>query len=223
MNRLTPAPAVWTDANADLACVPYEINYDNEVYEPDVDDFFATVYVDYKPEHVSEFGQWLVKEVCCQEDVDTRTKWGVFIKCISGVPVLNMDVLNAKIEEECLKLVSPSCWQEWKLVPTWCECVTSAFREWQQQVNFTVDERKIHGNSILGSTSERTFGKVKTVIDGKIQGFRNWNHFAFTLLRVCYDHFMPGRPKLEGDYLALEDDFERDKGADYNDPYYKDL
>ena len=219
-----------------------EIRSDQCYYE-DVRYMFERVYPWCKDKDLSPYAEWLMMEVC-RQDACSLARWDVFIDCIlhdtdnplqddflnlvqpnkiSEIKARNMEELSRIIEEKCLGFVSPFCWKEWDPVPTWCERVQTAFGEWRAKLPFAIDECRINAHSILARISEETFKDVKNNIDIEIDDgtnpFRNWNHFAYTLLTECHAQYkIPQDAEWHDDYAFVGDDFERDEGADYGLP-----
>jgi hypothetical protein len=199
----------WT-TNGFVRPLEYE---SDQCYDHDVRYMFQRVYPFYQDKDLSPYSEWLIREVC-RQDTCSGERWHVFFGCIlhetrqaeegdflwilqpnklSEIIARNMEDLNRIIEQKCLRFVSPFCWKNWDPVPTWCEFVQTVFSEWREKLPFVIDERKIHAHSILARICEDTFDIVKDVIDRKIDNeietFRNWNHFAYTLLKECHEQY----------------------------------
>jgi hypothetical protein len=217
----------------------------DECSSDDVYGMLSFAYPYYRHNALSEFAVWLVREVFRRRDFRDEDLWEAFLGCVphekrrkedgeegeqeiwvltpsthSQIIARNMDELNRILEKQCLEVVSPPCWQNWDTSdPKWCERVKTAFGEWREKLPFEIDENRINGQSILARISEETFESVKSKIDSKIGKFRNWNHFAYTLLRRCHNEYrMPDDEEYNDDYGVVSYDFERDAGDDYEEP-----
>ena len=92
---------------------------------------------------------------------------------------------------------------------------------WEGILGFKIDLDRIHPLSILGRLDEQSFRKVRKIISRKIRQkmFKNWNQFCFALLKECHNHYMVSDDEeLDVDLQDVRDDFERDRGPDYDDP-----
>ena len=164
----------------------------------------------------------------------TRDRWGLYFRTPEEVTdaykrwlanpnrrwdVFNMKTLSDKIERKCLEHVSPCCWQSWKDPPRWCPLVQCTFRYWQEKLGFEIDLKKIHTCSILAKIDEETFRRVRKIIGRKRRKnmFKNWNQFCFALLKECHNHYAYPDDE-EADDGDVRGDFERDEGADFEDP-----
>ena len=139
--------------------------------------------------------------------------------------VWDMKTLSDKIERKCLEQISPCCWQSWKDPPRWCPIVQWTFLSWQGKLGFKIDFKKIHEWSILARIDEETFRTVRKIIGRKIRKnmFKNWNQFCFALLKECHNHYrIPDDEEGDDDYCDVRGDFERDVGADFEDPDFED-
>jgi hypothetical protein len=182
----------------------WEIIFDlipNEGYMPLTPDEGRT------PEEVTDtYKRWLA---------NPNRRWDVF----------NMKTLSDKIERKCLEQISPCCWQSWKDPPRWCPIVQWTFMFWQEKLGFKIDFKKIHEWSILARIDEETFRTVRKIIGRKIRKnmFKNWNQFCFALLKECHNHYrIPDDEEGDDDYCDVRGDFERDVGADFEDPDFED-
>jgi hypothetical protein len=221
-----------------------DISLLDHCYPESVHYVFSLAYAFYRQGAVSPYADWLVNKVC-RHDASARNRWEVFRCCImfetrkdeegedemwilqpntrSQIIAGNMEELNRIIEKNCLEAVSPSCWQEWKPVPTWCELVKTSFCEWRETLPFQIDENRINRSSMLAKLSESAFKSVKSTLDDAVNGgeLRNWNHFAYKLLIVCHNNY---EYRQDEEYNDDDNDFrwqfERDKGDDYEQPYF---
>jgi hypothetical protein len=137
--------------------------------------------------------------------------------------VWDMKTLSDKIEKKCLEYISPSCWQSWETPAEWCPLVVDAFIFWERKLGFKLDLNKIHSWSILGRLDQEAFCSVKKKIDLLRRKYliKNWNQFCFALLKECHNHYnMPEDEEWNDDYRDVRGDFERDEGADFEDPDY---
>lgn len=153
------------------------------------------------------------------EVTDAYKRW------LANVPrnwdVWDMKTLSDKIKRLCLEKVIPSCWQSWEAPPKWCIPVQITFMFWEGILGFKIDLDRIHPLSILGRLDEQSFRKVRKIISRKIRKkmFKNWNQFCFALLKECHNHYMiPEDEDVDDDYCDVRGDFERDEGADFEDP-----
>jgi hypothetical protein len=137
--------------------------------------------------------------------------------------VWDMKTLSDKIERKCLEHISPFCWQSWKDPPVWCPRVRHAFDRWQAKLPFNIDVDRINSESILARLDEGTFRGVEMAINRKIGNFTNWNQFAYALLKECHVHYqVPQDHEWDDSYADVRGDFERDEGADFEDPDFDD-
>lgn len=186
----------------------WEIIFDlipNEGYMPITPDRWGLYF--RTPEEVTDaYKRWLA---------NPNRRWDVF----------NMKTLSDKIERKCLEQISPFCWQSWRDPPRWSPLVQWTFLSWQEKLGFKIDLKKIHTWSILARLDEETFRKVRKIIGRKIKSksFTNWNQFCFALLKECHNHYMiPEDEDADDDYCDVRGDFERDVGADFEDPDFED-
>ena len=230
MNTESGKHAKLLDVDLDQ-CHTYDVHY-----------MFKQVYPFYDEESVSPYVRYLIGEVCHLDEDSEHGRWPVFLRCVRHekrrneegekqiwvlqpetprMQVADLEALERLIVVACRKVVSPCCFQHWKTVPAWCKLVKTAFGKWRKKLPFDINERRIYGGSILGRLSEERFEGVKTAIDVAVEGgsLRNWNHFAYTLLKECHEHHVfAEHEEYNDDYYNVSYDFERDEGDDYGDP-----
>ena len=180
-------------------CIPHE-EYMGDAYNPIPDDGRT-------PQEVTDaYKKWLAKP---------NRRWDV----------CDMKTLSDKIQRKCLDHISPTCWQSWNDPPGWCPCVKRAFSRWQAKLSFNIDVNRINSESILARLDEESFRNVRNNIDREItkQSFTNWNQFGFALLKECHDYYrLPEGEEYDDNFCDVRDDFERDEGADFEDPDFDD-
>jgi hypothetical protein len=177
----------------------------NEGYMPITPDRWGLYF--RTPEEVTDaYKRWLA---------NPNRRWDVF----------NMKTLSDKIERKCLEYISPSCWRSWENPPRWCHSVQITFFYWQEKLGFKIDLKKIHTWSILARINEKSFFKVRKIIGRKLRNnmLKNWNQFCFALLKECHNHYCPPENEdVDDGYCDVRGDFERDVGADFEDPDFED-
>ena len=180
-------------------CIPHE-EYMGDVYNPIPDDGRT-------PQEVTDaYKTWLAKP---------NRHWDVW----------DMKTLSDKIQRKCLDHISPTCWQSWNDPPGWCPCVKRTFSRWQAKLSFNIDVNRINSESILARLDEGSFLQVKKKIDHKIENklLTNWNLFGFALLKECHGHYkLSEDEEWHDNFCDVRDDFERDEGADFEDPDFDD-
>jgi hypothetical protein len=231
MNTESVNPAQLLELDLDM-CHLYDVHY-----------MFKQVYPFYVVKDVSPYVIYLIGEVCLLDMDSEHGRWPVFLRCVrhekrrneegekqiwvlqpetpSQMQVADLEALERLIVVACRKVVSPCCFQHWKIVPAWCKLVKTAFGKWRKKLPFEINERRIYSDSILARLSEENFERVKTAIDVAVEGgnLRNWNHFACTLLKECHKHHDIGEhEEYDDDSYNVIYDFNGDKDDEYYDP-----